>query len=225
MKYDTAIFDLDGTLLDTLEDLAAADNYALAQYGLPQLDLDTVRRYIGRGVRNLMMKSVYGLAFEERFGKDPVDAETFEAIFRCYRRYYSEHVNDRTHTYEGIPELVEKLRREGCRLAVLSNKYDQAVKDLMQAHFGDVFEVVLGQREGVPKKPDPAAVHEIMERLGAVPERTVYIGDSDVDVKTAKNAGTGSIICLWGFRGREELLEAGAEVLAEKPEDIWTFMQ
>lgn len=225
MKYDILIFDLDGTLLNTLEDLANADNHALREFGLPELDLDTVRRYIGRGVRNLMMKSVYGPDFEERFGKDPVDEETFEEIFLSYRNYYSEHVNVMTHPYPGIPELVERLRGAGCRLAVLSNKYDRAVKDLIEAHFGGAFEVVLGQREGIPKKPDPTAVREILEKLGADPDRTVYIGDSDVDVKTAANAGTGSIICTWGYRSRKELEEAGAEVFAEAPVDIWELLQ
>lgn len=224
MKYDTVIFDLDGTLLNTLDDLAAADNHALAEFGLPLLDTDTVRQYIGRGVRNLMKKSVYGPDFEERFGKDPVDGETFERIFQSYRSYYSEHVNDRTAPYPGIPELVDRLKEEGCRLAVLSNKYDEAVKKLIEAHFGDRFEIVLGQRDGVPKKPDPTAVREIMEQLGSKPERTVYVGDSDVDVRTAVNAGTGSIICTWGFRSREELTEAGAEVFAETPDDILSII-
>ena len=211
MKYNTVIFDLDGTLLDTLEDLMNAANHALGTFQLPAVNLEQMRRYIGNGVRNLMLRCVYGMEFTEIFGdvknapEDamPVPADVFEEILSAFMEYYRQHLNVFTKPYPGIPELLKQLKAAGCRMGMVSNKFDAATKELCREHFGDDLEIVFGQREGVPKKPAPDAVFEVMEHLGAEPSRTVYVGDSAVDLKTARNAGLDGILCSWGFTGRE----------------------
>ena len=209
-QYDTIIFDLDGTLLDTLEDLADAVNYALSQMGMPQRTLDEVRQFVGNGVAKLIQRAVPA-------GTDPqLTAQTLE----IFKGYYELHKEDKTAPYAGINELLSVLHQRGYKLAVVSNKFDRAVKDLMPKYFPGLLHAAAGEDEdhGVPKKPDPTMVHRVMEELGA--KQAVYVGDSEVDMQTARNSGLPCISVTWGFRDRDFLLEIGADTLADTPEEL-----
>lgn len=209
MSYDTYIFDLDGTLLDTLQDLATSVNYALRQHHMPEHSIDDVRRFVGNGVRRLMERAVpEGTA-------DPA----FEAAFAAFREYYMEHSLDTTRPYDGIPELIHELKQRGCRMAVVSNKMMAATQELVH-HFFPEIEVAIGEHEaeGIRKKPAPDTVFAAMKQLGQ--GSAVYVGDSDVDLATARNSGLPCISVLWGFRDREFLLAHGATTFVERPMDI-----
>ena len=209
-QYDTIIFDLDGTLLDTLEDLHDAVNYALAQMGMPQRTIDEVRQFVGNGVAKLMERAV-------PTGTDPEQTAQALAIFKDY---YELHKEDKTAPYAGVVELLSALHRRGYKLAVVSNKFDRAVKDLMPKYFPGLLHAAAGEDEdhGVPKKPDPTMVHRVMAELEA--EKAVYVGDSEVDLETARNSGLPCISVTWGFRDRDFLLANGATVLADRPEEL-----
>jgi len=211
MNNHTFIFDLDGTLLDTLGDLAAAVNYALRQYGMPEHSLDDVRRFVGNGVRLLMERAVPGGAAHP----------DFEAVFQTFREYYMVHAQDTTRPYDGIPEVLRELRRRGCRLAVVSNKMMAATQELV-AHFFPEVEVAIGENEaaGILKKPAPDTVFEALRQLGVDRRGAVYVGDSDVDLLTARNSGIPCISVLWGFRDREFLLAHGATHFVEHPSQL-----
>lgn len=208
-KKDTIIFDLDGTLLDTLEDLTTAVNYALKAFEMPARTIDEVRQFVGNGVRKLMIRSVPQ-------GENNPD---FEAVFAMFKAYYEEHCNDKTRAYEGIPELLQELKQQGYVLAIVSNKIDSAVKDLNSKYFPQV-DVAVGDQEGLKHKPAPDSVFMALEQLGKTKENAIYIGDSEVDLQTAKNAGLPCISVLWGFRNKTFLQEQGAEVFVDKPEEV-----
>ena len=214
MKYKYVIFDLDGTILDTLDDLADAANAALASQGYPQRTRDEVRMFVGNGIRKLI----------ERATPDGVTDEEIVRTHEAFTAYYSAHCKDKTKPYDGIPELVAALKDKGIRSAVVSNKADYAVKKLCEEYFGDLFEISIGEREGIRKKPAPDTVFEVMRVLGAAPEETVYIGDSDVDVLTAKNSGIDCIGVSYGFRGREFLESHGAQVIADSVGKLWEML-
>ena len=216
LRYDTIIFDLDGTLLDTLEDLKNAVNYALEEMGWPARSLDEVRLFVGNGVAKLMERAVPA-------GTGPADTARALDIFKAY---YARHSKDKTAPYPGILETLEALRAMGCKLAVVSNKFDAAVKDLARDYFPGLMDLAAGENEagGVPKKPDPAMVLQTMGALNAAPERAVYVGDSDVDLETAKNAGLPCISVTWGFRDRGFLLDHGATVFADSPGDLLSLI-
>ena len=214
------IFDLDGTLLDTLQDLAASVNYALRQYDMPQHSLDDVRRFVGNGVRRLMERAV----------PDGAANPQFEAVFACFRQYYMQHSLDTTRPYEGIPELISELRARGCRMAVVSNKMMSATQELV-AHFFPEIEVAIGEHEaeGIRKKPAPDTVYEALRQLHIPQPSTLlpspstaiaYVGDSDVDIETARNSGLPCISVLWGFRDREFLLAHGATTFVSHPLEL-----
>ena len=215
-EYDIYIFDLDGTLLDTLQDLTASVNYALRQYGLPEHSVDDIRGFLGNGVRLLMERAV------------PQGAEhpEFEHIFATFRQYYMAHSLDTTKPYEGIPEMLKILKDRGCKLAVVSNKMMSATQDLI-AHFFPEIDVAIGEHEdmGIHKKPAPDTVYEAMRQLDIpVPFPSdlsaVYVGDSDVDIQTAQNAGIPCISVLWGFRDRSFLITHGATTFIECPREL-----
>ena len=210
MKYDTYIFDLDGTLLDTLHDLAASVNYALRQYGMPEHSIDDVRRFVGNGVRLLMERAV------PRGAQHP----QFEDVFATFRRHYMEHSLDTTRPYDGIVDTIHALKQRGCRLAVVSNKMMAATQELV-AHFFPEIEVAIGEHEaaGIRKKPAPDTVFEALRQLGSVTS-AVYVGDSDVDLATARNSGLPCISVLWGFRTKQFLLEHGATTFIEHPNEL-----
>ena len=209
MSYDTYIFDLDGTLLDTLQDLATSVNYALRQHHMPEHSIDDVRRFVGNGVRRLMERAV----------PEGAANPTFEAAFATFREYYMEHSLDTTRPYDGIPELIHELKERGCRMAVVSNKMMAATQELVH-HFFPEIEVAIGEHEaeGIRKKPAPDTVFAAMKQLGQ--GSAVYVGDSDVDLATARNSGLPCISVLWGFRDREFLLAHGATTFVERPMDI-----
>lgn len=215
MSYDTYIFDLDGTLLDTLADLAASVNYALGSCGLPQHTTDDVRRFVGNGVRVLMERAV------PQGAQNPL----FDTAFATFRQHYLEHSLDTTRPYDGIPQLLAELRQRGCRLAVVSNKFYAATQELCRHFFADTVSVAIGEHEaeGIRKKPAPDTVVEALRQLGVGSEGAVYVGDSDVDVLTARNSGLPCISVLWGFRSRDFLIQHGATTFALTPQDILQY--
>ena len=206
--YDTVIFDLDGTLLYTLTDLTTAVNAALRRFGWQERTLEEMRHFVGNGIWNLMDHAVPGGE------QNPL----FEECFAVFRSVYAQCQTDTTGPYEGIPEAVKKLQDAGVKMAIVSNKIDSAVQDLNRDFFH--MDLALGEREGIARKPAPDSVFAAMEALHADPARTVYVGDSDVDLKTAQNAGLPCISALWGFRTREELLSYGAACIADTPADM-----
>ena len=212
MSYQTYIFDLDGTLLDTLGDLAASVNYAMRTHGMPEHSVDEVCRFVGNGVRRLMERAVPGGA----------DHPAFEAAFATFRRHYMEHSLDTTRPYEGIPEMLQELKRRGKHTAVVSNKFDAATKELCRHFFPDTIDVAVGEHEaeGIRKKPAPDTVLQALSQLGVGQEGAVYVGDSDVDIQTARNSGLPCISVLWGFRDREFLLAHGAETFVSQPSEL-----
>ncbi len=209
------IFDLDGTLLNTLADLREAVNMALLQRGLPPRSLEEIRMFVGNGIRNLMKRCL-----PEGSAEPEIDGALDD--FRCY--YYA-HLHDKTQPYDGIPELVEELNRRGIRLAVLSNKVDEASKELIQYFFGSRFDIVFGERAGVPRKPDPTSCREVLTLLRVPPEDVLYVGDSGVDMQTAHNAGLYAVGVTWGFRSREVLEENGAQVLIDRPDQLLSLLE
>ena len=212
MKYSTYIFDLDGTLLDTLADLAAAVNYALRQHGMPEHTIDDVRRFVGNGVRKLMERAI----------PDGEKNPDFEATFATFREYYMHHSLDTTRPYPGIIETLEALKAKGCRLAVVSNKMMAATQELCQHFFADTIEVAIGENEaaGIRKKPAPDTVFEALRQLGEEKDSAVYVGDSDVDLETASNSGLPCISVLWGFRDRDFLIQHGAKTFISAPSEL-----
>ena len=210
--YNTYIFDLDGTLLDTLTDLAASANYALRTHGMPEHSIDDVRRFVGNGVRKLMERAIPN-------GEANPD---FEAAFDTFREHYMLHSLDTTQPYPGIPEVLAELRAKGCRLAVVSNKMMPATVELCRHFFPDTIEVAIGEHEaeGIRQKPAPDTVFAALRELGVEKYSAVYVGDSDVDIATARNAGLPCISVLWGFRDREFLLDHGATTFISKPKEL-----
>ena len=213
--YTTYIFDLDGTLLDTLGDLAASVNFALRSCGLPEHSIDEVRRFVGNGVRKLMERAV----------PDGADNPLFEEAYASFRQYYMEHALDTTRPYDGIPETLAALKARGCRLAVVSNKMMAATQALCSHFFPDTIEVAIGEHEaeGIRKKPAPDTVIAALRALGVGKEHAVYVGDSDVDIQTARNSGLPCISVLWGFRDRDFLKQHGAETFISTPSDLFDF--
>ena len=209
---DLMIFDLDGTLLDTIGDLAVACNTALALRGLPQHAYEEYRRFVGNGIMRLV----------ERALPEPLRSPENIALTRAdFIAYYTDRIDTYTRPYEGIPELLHELRRRGVKLAVASNKFQAGTAKLVGRFFPDIrFEAVLGQREGIPLKPDPAAVEEILTLTGIARERTVFVGDSGIDILTARAAGVRSIGVSWGFRDRTELEETGADRIVDRAEQL-----
>lgn len=212
--YNTFIFDLDGTLLNTLDDLAASVNYALRTHGMPERTLDEVRSFVGNGVRLLMERAIPEGSANPRF----------EETFATFRAYYMEHSLDKTRPYEGIPEMIHALKQRGCRLAVVSNKFYAATQELIR-HFFPEITVAIGEHEaeGIRKKPAPDTVFEALRQLGVGKEKAVYVGDSDVDLQTAHNSGLPCISVLWGFHNRDFLLAHGATTIISRPEKLLSY--
>ncbi len=214
-KFDTVIFDLDGTLLNTQEDLADAVNYALTTCKMPERTLDEIRRFVGNGIRNLMRRAVpEGEANPE-----------FEKAFESFRFYYKEHCNEKTKLYPGVAKMLAELKEKGYHLAIVSNKADFAVRELRELYFGDTVEAAVGEREGIARKPAKDMVEQVMREMGVMPEHAVYVGDSDVDIQTAANSGIPCISVTWGFRDKEFLREHGAVHFAETAEEVVALVE
>lgn len=209
-NFDTYIFDLDGTLLSTLDDLAASCNFALRNNAMPERSLDEVRRFVGNGVKKLMERAV----------PDGFDNPLFEKAFADFRQHYMEHNLDTTRPYPGVMEMLTQLKARDKKVAVVSNKFYAATQSLCKHFFGDLVDVAIGEREDIRKKPAPDTVNEALRQLGAVRDRAVYIGDSDVDVMTAKNSGMPCISVLWGFRDLDFLVNHGATIFVSSPLQI-----
>ena len=210
MKYNTYIFDLDGTLLDTLQDLANAVNHAMREMNYPKRTVDEVRRFIGNGIRMLI----------KRAAPQGISVEDYEKTLAIFTAYYLDHIADFTKPYDGISEVITTLKSKGCKVAVVSNKADEAAKKVVKDYFGDIFDMVVGKMDRFPSKPEPDSVLYVIETLGADKDKCIYSGDSEVDVQTAHNAGLPCVGVTWGNRDVSELIAAGAEYIAEKPNEI-----
>ena len=210
MMYKAVIFDLDGTLLDTLRDLYNSVNHALRTFGFPERTIDEVRRFIGNGVKKLM----------ERSTPEGTDEETNAKCLDCFRAHYLEHMADNTAPYDGVNELIAKLREKGVRTAVVSNKLHSAVEELCDSYFPHLIDKAVGVSVEAERKPSPVNVIKTAEYFGTDLSDCIYIGDSEVDVMTAKNAGMPCIGCLWGFRDRETLEVAGSEHIISSPDEL-----
>lgn len=209
-EYNTYIFDLDGTLLNTLTDLANATNHALRVHGMPEHSLDDVRRFVGNGVKKLMERAV----------PDGLDNPEFEDVYATFREYYLEHSLDNTGPYPGIMELLAELKRRGKKMAVVSNKFCTATQELCHHFFGEYISVAIGESDTVRRKPAPDAVFAALAQLDASKDEAVYIGDSDVDIATARNSGLPCISVLWGFRDRDFLIDHGATTFVMRPAEL-----
>lgn len=209
MKYETVIFDLDGTLLNTLGDLTDSVNHILEKYGYPLRTEGEIRKFLGNGSRDLIARSLPA----------PMEGEAFEKIHDEYLAWYTAHSQIRTAPYEGIPELLKELKKAGVRTAIVSNKGDRQVQALAAKHFPGVT-VVMGERPGVRRKPCPDSVLAVMELLSADPATTALVGDSEVDVQTARNAGITSVAVGWGFRDEDELRKESPDAFINAPEEL-----
>lgn len=202
----TVIFDLDGTLLNTLEDLKDAANFALSEFGYPKRSLEEIRCFVGNGVRKLIERAV------------PKDCENIDECLCFFKKNYSANMCNNTVPYNGILKILKDLQDNGVKIGVVSNKFDSAVKELCKKYFGNLVDIAVGQSDDVSKKPAPEGVFKVMKELGADKNSTVYIGDSEVDVQTAKNSGLPCIGVTWGFRNKNDL--QGADYIIDNPCDI-----
>ncbi len=212
--YKAIIFDLDGTLLDTLEDLKDSVNFALLKHKFPARSLDEVRNMVGNGMQTLIERSV------------PVgtSSDVAEDVLADFVAHYEIHCKDKTGPYEGVCELLEKLKADGYKLAVVSNKNHDAVRELIPYYFGDVFDVTVGAMKHMEKKPAPETTIYAMEQLQVQREEVIYVGDSQVDVQTARNAKVDGIFVTWGFRSREQLALEGAELFADDTVQLYNAL-
>lgn len=209
------IFDLDGTLLNTLEDLYLSTNAALARYGFPQRTQEEVRQFVGNGAWNLMCRAV------PKGEKNP----HLEDCLKAFQEHYGKHLNDHTGPYEGIPALLEKLSEDGVLMAIVSNKPDFAVRELSKKYFGEQIPVAIGESEGVRRKPAPDTVERAARELGVQMEDCIYVGDSEVDLQTAENCAIPCVSVTWGFRSEELLLSLGAKHTAADTEELFSVLE
>ena len=217
MKYDIVIFDLDGTLLNTIGDLAASVDYVMRSRNLPEHTDAEYRQMVGGGIKRLVER-----ALPEELAKS--ESYVDECVTQ-FRRYYVDNIDRHTVPYEGMCELLAELQRSGVKLAVASNKFQHGTDRLVSKFFSDIdFVAVEGNREGAPLKPDPQIVTGILSRAGIAPERAVMIGDSGIDIRTAQAAGIDSIGVAWGFRFAEELYEAGAQRVVSQVEELREYL-
>lgn len=204
------IFDLDGTLLDTLDDLCNSVNYSLRTNNFPERSLAEVRTFVGNGIRLLIERSV----------PEGTNKELIDKTFECFKTYYAVHCNDKTKTYPGVMDMLKELKKNGYKIAVLSNKAQYAVTKLCDIYFNNLLDDAVGARENVAKKPSPDALYICAENNNINLNNVIYVGDSDVDVATANNAGVRGIAVTWGFRSRELLIKCGAENLADNTDEL-----
>lgn len=214
MKIDGIVFDLDGTLIDTLEDLKDSVNFALAKFNFPSRSLDEIRSFVGNGVKRLVYLSV----------PEGTSEETSEECLNIFKEHYKGNSRNKTAPYAGINEMLEKVNENGYKTAVVTNKIQDAAIEIIRSFFGDKIDVIIGQVDGVAQKPEPDGVWLALEKLGVSKGNAVYVGDSEVDCMTAHNAGIPCIGVTWGFRDRSVLEENKAEFIIEKPEEIFEVL-
>ena len=213
---NTVVFDLDDTLLDTLGDLAGSVNYALRKHGLPECSLQEVRSFLGNGIVRLMQGAV----------KNAVQGAAFEEVFQTFRSHYLEHCLDTTQPYPGILPMMEKLREAGVKMAIVSNKLHPAVQELSRRFFAELVTSAVGESETVRRKPNPDGVLRALKEMGSRPEEAVYVGDSEVDWETARNAGLRCALVCWGFRDEEFLRTLpGTFAYAQSPDDLLSLFK
>lgn len=210
MKYNSVVFDLDGTLLDTLSDLRDSVNFALEKNDLPKRTTEEIRSFVGNGIRLLIERSV----------PENTSSEITDKCFLDFKEYYKDHSAILTKPYDGIIDIMKALKSKCVKVAVVSNKADFAVKTLMEDYFSNLYDCAYGEREGVPRKPEPDGVFDAIKEMGAEIKDTVYIGDSEVDVITSKNAGLPCIAVTWGFRDKKVLESLNPEYIVDSPSDI-----
>ncbi len=213
-KYDTVIFDLDGTLLNTLDDLTVSVNHAMKEFGFPLRTPSEVRSFMGNGIVRLVELSVPGGRQNPRF----------EEALSSFKEYYSQHSKDKTQPYPGIMEVLKFLSENGYRLAIVSNKFNDAVQDLKQLYFEDLIPVAIGEKENIRKKPEPDTVLQALSELKSGKEKAVYVGDTEVDIETAKNAGIDCIAISWGFRDKAWLKKSGAGLVVDDPLSLLKYL-
>lgn len=211
---NTIIFDLDGTLLYTLEDLKNSTNYALEKYSMPKRTLDEIRAFVGNGIRLLIERAV------PDGDKNPL----FEDVFAAFKEHYSAHSLDCTRPYDGVIEMLKEVKRRGFKTAIVSNKIDSAVKELRDVFFPSLIDVAYGESPTVKRKPAPDTVYAALSELGSEVSESVYVGDSDVDVMTAKNAGMDLVAVSWGFRDKDLLKSMGAGTIIDKPQELFLYI-
>lgn len=209
-KYQAVVFDLDGTLLNTLEDLQDSVNYGLRKYGMEERTLEQIRNCVGNGVQRLLELSV----------PEGTSQEMFEKAFAAFKEHYAVHCNDKTDLYPGIRKLLAELKEKGFQMAIVSNKLQEGVDALYAQYFKDYITIAIGARDGIRKKPAPDTVLEALRVMDLSKEQAVYVGDSEVDIATAVNTGMDCITVAWGFRTRQEQLAAGATVFVDTPGEI-----
>lgn len=213
-KYDVVLFDLDGTLTDTLTDLTNSVNYALKEFGFPERSLEEIRSFVGNGVRKLIYRSV-----PENTGD-----EISEKCLDAFKAYYKDHSCVETKPYDGIVPMLEELKKRNIKTAVVTNKMHEAAADIVKLFFDGLIDFTVGQIDGVAQKPAPDGIFLALEKLGVSKENAIYVGDSEVDCVTAHNAGIPCIGVTWGFRDREVLLNHGAEYIIENAEEIFDII-
>ena len=214
MRYKLIIFDMDGTILDTINDLRSSVNYAMRSLGFPERSRNEILSFVGDGNRMLMRRSL----------PHGTDEETLNQSISKFHEYYKQHYTDETTTYSGMSELLTTLKERGYLLAVVSNKADYAVQELCCKYYNGIFDFALGDREGIPRKPDPAPINLALESLGITKDEVVYVGDSEVDIQLAMNAGLRCISVDWGFRPRDFLIISGAETIVSIPDEILSLV-
>ncbi len=210
MIYDTVIFDLDGTLLNTLEDIKDSVNFALMEFSFPTKSIIEVRKHVGNGAQHLMKQMV----------PNNTNPEVLNQCFQSYQQHYALNSQNKTKPYDGVLHLLNQLKEKKLKLAVVSNKFDSSVKSLCRDYFADYIQIAIGESPNVARKPAPDSVYTVIRDLNADKNKVIYVGDSDVDVYTAHNAGIPCIGVTWGFREREVLENAGADFIIDKPEEL-----
>lgn len=211
---NTLIFDLDGTLLNTLEDLKDSTNFVLKKYNYPLRTIDEIRIFVGNGIEKLI----------ERVIPEGTNNPKYSECLNLFKKHYAENMYNKTKPYNGIMDMLIKLNKNNLKIAVVSNKIDFAVKDLCKKYFGNKIQIALGSTETMKRKPAPDSVLNVMKQLKSKKEETLYIGDSDTDVKTAKNANLTCIGVTWGFRSKETLIEEGADYIIDSPDELLTLI-
>lgn len=214
LRYDPIIFDMDGTLLDTLEDLADSVNYALRENGFPEREKEDVRQAIGNGVGKLIEASM----------PDEYSEKEYESVLKTFKEYYAEHSNDKTHVFDGMLDMIKNLKEQGATVAIVSNKIDSAVQELAEIYFDGLIDCVTGEREGVRRKPAPDVILATLEKLDMSAKKAVYIGDTEVDIQTAKNAGIKGISITWGFRDPEVLAINEADEIVMSVDQLYDLL-
>lgn len=211
------IFDLDGTLLNTLEDLKDATNYSLSKLNYSTYNLEDIRLFVGNGVKKLIERAI----------PNGLNNKNFDECLETFKKNYKENMYNKTSVYDGVVEMLKSLKAKGIKTAIVSNKFDLAVKELSKKYFGDLIDIALGEneKEGIRKKPAPDTVLKVLKLMNLKSDEAIYIGDSDVDIKTAENSSMPCISVTWGFRDKEFLIKNGAKIIVESPKEILNYIE